>query len=288
MRRPKVPGIVLSALLAAAPIAAAPVAAQSPVDLSTARQLHGESRLAATLDFSAGTVRVRPADVATLYRMRLRYDRDRSAAVARYSPGDGQLRLGARSLGSAGLQVASRDSEGQSADVALSPKVDLALTATLGATESDVELGGLRLHELTLAAGASRTVVRFSRSNAVRCSRAEFRTGAAEFAVYGLGNSRCAEIRYDGGVGKSTLDFSGQWTADTRADVTMAVGELTLRLPRTIGVRLKLDRFLTSAETKGLVRRGAAWVSPNYDRAARHLDIDLSTSLGGVRLEWLD
>jgi hypothetical protein len=220
--------------------------------------------------------------------MRLRYDRNRSAVIGRYSPVDGHVALGTRSLGTAGLRVASREQLEQSAEIGLSPKVDLALSARVGATEGNFELGGLRLRELDLSAGASRTVVRFSRPNAVRCSRAEIRTGAAEFAAYGLGNSRCAEIRYEGGVGKSTLDFSGEWTADTRANVTMALGELTLRLPRSVGVRLKLDRFLTSAETGGLVRRGDAWVSPNYDRATHHLDLDLAASLGGVRLEWLD
>jgi hypothetical protein len=68
----------------------------------------------------------------------------------------------------------------------------------------------------------------------------------------------------------------------------MAVGEVTFRLPRNVGVRLTLDRFLSSFDPAGLVRSGNAFESPGYDRAERRLDLDIQTAIGGVRVEWLD
>lgn len=276
-------GVALLLLLPAA----ARLHAQTMVDASSSRQLHGESRLDARIDYAAGTLRVAPADAATLYRLQLRYDRDRYVPLARYSAADGRVALGVETTGGPGLRVSSREHLAQDATVALSSRVDLTLDVTLGATEGELELGGLRLRSLSLKNGASRTRVGFSRPNSARCSRASFSTGAAELEVIGLGNSRCAEVALDGGVGRVTLDFSGEAAGDTRARLDMALGELVLRVPRGVGLRLTSDRLLASLETAGLTRRGGAFVSPGFERAAHHLDVNLSSTLGGVSVEWI-
>ncbi len=67
-------------------------------------------------------------------------------------------------------------------------------------------------------------------------------------------------------MGKVTLDFDGPWTSTSKVAVKMAMGELTLRLPRRVGVRLTLDRFLASFDPAGLVRTGDAFESPGYAR----------------------
>jgi hypothetical protein len=267
--------------------AVAKASAQTMADASASRQLHGESRLDARIDYAAGTLHVAPSDAATLYRIRLRYDRDRYTPLARYSAADGRVVLGVEATGGAGLRVSNREHLAQDATVALSPKVDLALDVTLGATEGELELGGLRLRNVSLRSGASRTVVRFSRPNGTRCARARFSSGAAELEVTGLGNSRCAEIVLDGGIGKVTLDFTGEAAGDAKARLRMALGELVLRVPRAVGLRLTGDRRLASLETAGLVRQGDAYVSPNYGRAARHLDVTATSTLGGITVEWL-
>jgi hypothetical protein len=49
-----------------------------------------------------------------------------------------------------------------------------------------------------------------------------------------------------------------------------------------------MDKFLSSFEPVGFVRRGETFQSPNYDRSQRHLDLELSTAMGGIRVEWVD
>jgi hypothetical protein len=49
-----------------------------------------------------------------------------------------------------------------------------------------------------------------------------------------------------------------------------------------------MDRFLSSFEAAGLIRRDNAFQSPNYQSSTRHLDLDLTTAMGGVNVEWLD
>ena len=106
--------------------------------------------------------------------------------------------------------------------------------------------------------------------------------------MIGLGNSRCDRIAFEGGVGRVTLDFGGTWTTSSAVAVRMALGEVTLRLPRQVGVRITLDKFLASFDPQGLVRRGRSYLSPGYDQATRHLDIDVTTAVGGVTVDWLE
>jgi hypothetical protein len=216
------------------------------------------------------------------------YDEDRYFPSSSYDAARGAVTLGLRPAGEGGLRVVSRRQLRQSANVAFAPSVDLHLDLTLGAVQADVELGGLSLSELGLQAGASQAVIRFSEPNQSRCRAAEITAGAAELTLLGLGNSRCDRLELEGGMGKVTLDFSGGWTSSMRAEVRMAVGEVTFRLPRNVGVRLTLDRFLSSFDPAGLVRSGNAFESPGYDRAERRLDLDIQTAIGGVRVEWLD
>jgi predicted membrane protein len=49
-----------------------------------------------------------------------------------------------------------------------------------------------------------------------------------------------------------------------------------------------MDRFLSSFEPAGLVSRDGAFVSPNYDRSSRRLDLVISTAVGDVTVEWVD
>lgn len=279
-------GLVLAVLALATGAASAP--AQSMRSFATFRQLHGETRLSADLDYRAGGLRIAPGRPNELYRMDASYDEERYAPTSSYDAARVAVTLGLRAAGEGGLRVVSRRQLRQDANVAFAPGVDLDLDLTLGAVQADIELGGLSLNRLTMEAGASQAVIRFSEPNLSRCRSAEITAGAAELTVLGLGNSRCDHLALEGGIGKVTLDFAGAWTSSTSAEIKMAVGELTLRLPRKVGVRLTLDRFLASFEPSGLVRTGNAFQSPGYDRADRQLDIDVTTAVGGVRIEWAE
>jgi hypothetical protein len=262
--------------------------AQTMRPFSTFRQLHGETRLNARIEYGAGNLRLEPGVPGELYRMNLSYDEDRFVPLSDFDVSSRSVVLGLRARGQGGVRVVSRNQLEQAARVAISPRVDLALNLTLGAVDADLELGGLRISDLDLKTGASQATVRFSRPNPTRCRRASFSAGAAEVEVLALGNSRCEEIEFEGGVGQVLLDFSGALSSSARVRVKMAVGGITLRLPRKAGVRITMDKFLSSFEPAGLARRGDTFVSINYEKAERRLDLDLTTAMGGVEVEWVE
>lgn len=275
---------LLLGLVAAVPAASA----QTMRTTSVARHLHGERELSARIDFASGALTLRPATGQTLYRMRLTYDADRFLPVSRYLAEGGQLVLGTESIGSSGLRVSSRRQLEQEAIVELSPRVALELDLTLGAVEAGLELGGLTLQEARIRTAASKTALRFSRPTEGQCRRLELNAGAAEFQAMQLGNSGCRVITFEGGVGNVTLDLSGAWPADARISARVAMGGLTLRLPRKVGIRLTADRFLAGFNSTGFVHRGDVYFSENYDQAARKLEIEISSTVGDINVEWVN
>jgi hypothetical protein len=265
-----------------------PAGAQSMHAYTATRQLHGETRLEANIDFAAGTVRLAPAQQPYLYSLKLEYDRERFRPVSSYDTDGHRVILGLAKVGDWELRVPSKKQLSQTASITLSPTVDLQLDATFGAVDAELELGGLRLTTLVLKTGASRVVARFSKRNNTPCRSASFAAGAAELKIYGLGNSRCREIDLEGGVGSVTLDFTGAWTSDTKLRLMMAAGELTLRLPTRVGVHIAIDKSLVRFEPEGFTRRGREYFSEGYRDSERRLDIELTTSFAGLNVEWVE
>lgn len=275
------------ALVAPLLLAASSLEAQGIREFSSTRQDHGESRLSTVVRYTGGTLTLRPAPSGILYSLRLTYDADRVQPLATFDAGVPRLTLGTEPLpASGGMRVTHRGTP-PAATIELGTHADLDLGIELGAAEASLELGGIRISRLALETGASKSVVRFSESNPIRCSEADLKAGAAELMVLGLGYSRCGEIDFDGGVGKVTLDFSGTWSGPVHLEATMAMGELVLRVPKGVGIQLKLDKFLASFAPAGLTRSadGRVWTSEGFLQASQKLVVDLETAFGGVTLE---
>lgn len=277
----------LLATMALTAMGAHSLAAQTMRSVATLRPLSGERMLRASIEFGAGTVHVGPAASGDLYRMQLRYDADRNGPVNQFDAATGAVRLGLQGNGNAGIRVTSRAQMAQRAEIGFAPGVPLMLSANLGASDATLDLGGLSLTSLAVRGGASSTTVNFDTPNRAPCSSATFTLGAAEFDVSGLANSGCAEIRVDGGVGRAMLSFDGAWQRNQRAQVSLAMGGLTLRIPRSTGVRLVASRFLSALDAAGFVQEGKVWSTPGFATAKQTLTVELKTSASGVRVEWL-
>jgi hypothetical protein len=257
--------------------------AQDWRDLNSFRQLAGETRLDVELRFGAGKLTVTPGSPGELYRLALRYDSDVFDPLAEYRAG--RLTVGVEGSGGS---LRLRNREAGEMRLALSSEVPLDLALAFGAVEAELELGGLRVSGVKIETGASDTRLRFSRPNQVRCERFELSMGAAAFRAVGLGNADCGRIRAEGGVGDMTLDFSGEWRQDVTADITMALGAVTLLVPENVGVVVRRSTFLTSFSGRGFDRQGRDHYSDNWDRAERKLTVDLQGAFGSVTVRRIE
>jgi hypothetical protein len=276
---------------AAAALLASPAAlhGQTLREYSSTRQDRGEPRLNAIVKYAGGELRMMPAPSGILYALRLTYDADRFSPVVEFDAAAPRLILGTEAV-SGGIARASHTSTPPAATIALGTQADLDLDIQLGAAKATIELGGNRVSRLRLETGASQTTLSFSESNPIRCSSAVFTAGAAELLVKGLGHARCSTIDFKGGVGKTTLDFSGTWSGQLHLTAQVAMGEVVLRLPRKAGIRLELDRFLSSFAPAGLTKSadGKTWSSAGFDAAPEQLVVDLEAAIGGVSVEWIE
>ena len=270
----------------AALLCAPGLAAQQMRNYEYARPLHGERRLNAVIEFAAGRLVVRSADRGRLYGLSLNYDAERFRPVGRYDADAAEVHLGVEGTGSGGIRVNSRRALPQQALIELPLDVDLTLDASLGAAESTLDLGGLRLTALEVKTGASRTTIHFETPATGSCRTASVSSGAGELTVTEAGNSGCRSWRLEGGVGEVNFDLAGAWPADARLTMNMALGGVTLSAPRDLGLRVRLSGFLSNFDAKGFSKDGKTYTSNNFASARRHIEVEVSSALGGVSVVW--
>jgi hypothetical protein len=168
----------------------------------------------------------------------------------------------------------------------LSPDIPLDLKLEFGAVEADLELGGLHVASLDIETGASDTSLRFSQPNRSTCESLEISMGAAAFEAEGLGNAGCRRLSAEGGVGDLTLDFSGEWKTDMTADITVALGSVTLVVPEDVGVRVEKNTFLADFTASRFEKRDGVHYSDNWESAERRLTIELQGAFGSFDIRW--
>ncbi|MGH7583546.1 MAG: hypothetical protein ACREL5_09995 [Gemmatimonadales bacterium] len=265
----------------------APSAAQTMRSVTIARTGDMERVLRVSLEFNGGNALIVPAAAGTLYGMRLRYDADRYQPVQQYDAGSGRLRIGVERVGGMGLRVTSRTQLQQTARFEFAPDVPLDLTADFGSSEASVDLGGMTLRTLELRTAASHATVDFSRPVTGECRSATFTIGASHVVVLHAAQSGCAVITVDGGAGGATLRFDGAWQRNIALVVDMAMGRLSLAIPRGIGVHIEGRRFLAPLDAPGFARTPSGWTSVGYAGSDHRLDVSLQASMVDVDVKWI-
>ncbi|NJD18963.1 MAG: hypothetical protein FIA95_06730 [Gemmatimonadetes bacterium] len=258
-------------------------AAQSWRTVSMSRQASGQQDLRVQVEYGAGTFTVRPAEQGLLYRMRLRYDEEAFEPTAELR--GSRLRLGVKGTGSS-VRVGKKGNSGEM-DLTLGRGIPMDLDLEFGAVRADLDLGGLSLTDLELSTGASESTVDVSEPNPEMLKSATFQVGAADFTARRLGNLNARSISVDAGVGSASLWFDGSWQQDADVALNMGLGSLELHFPEGLGVKLTKDSFLTSLDSEGMVKRGDAYYSLDWERAQRKVTIQLDAAFGSVKVLWV-
>ena len=251
--------------------------------VTMSRQIESDESVDVEVRYGAGRFTIRAAEPGTLYRMQVRYDEDLFEPIAEHR--GSTLRIGTETLGRR-IRL-SRDNTAGEMELELAQDVAMDLRMEFGAVKADIDLGGLRLTNLEIEIGASQTDLVVSEPNSEMMDEASFEVGVAEFTARKLGNLNASRIEVDAGLGDIDLDFSGEWRRDARISVDMGLGALTLRFPRGLGVRLVKDTFLTSLDSEGLVKRGDAYYSLDYDEAEYQVSVEVDAAFGSIRVVWV-
>jgi hypothetical protein len=91
------------------------------------------------------------------------------------------------------------------------------------------------------------------------------------------------------GVGDTTLDLSGARANGMTAKIEAGIGKLTLKLPRSVGVRVSgREDGLGDTSADGFVAQGNSWVNDAYAGPGPKIEIDLSRGIGELTLLLVD
>lgn len=279
-----------------------PVAAQEWRDFRAARQIGDLEALEIELMYAGGRLDVSPSETPLLYDVRLRYDAERSLPRRdwRRVGRTGHLRLTASSSSEdrrhaddatwsidpeLELEDLPRDADAAGRlDLSLNPSVPTNLRLGIGAGRARLDLGGTHLTELELITGASDVEVGFARENRAAMELLSIKSGATAFMAENLGNARFRRLEFYGLVGDVVLDFSGSWRSSAEAEIRMGLGELLMRVPAHIGVRVRRSG-LASLSAESFEKVGDYWLSPNWETARVRLEVTLVAGLGSVIVE---
>jgi hypothetical protein len=87
------------------------------------------------------------------------------------------------------------------------------------------------------------------------------------------------------GAGESTIDLSGGWASDLDATIDAGAGDISIRLPRDVGVRVEVGAGVGTIDAPGLKQDGNVYTNDAYGMSDLTLEIDIEAGFGKVTLE---
>ncbi|WP_347158543.1 toast rack family protein [Pontibacter chitinilyticus] len=133
--------------------------------------------------------------------------------------------------------------------------------------------------DLYLKMGAGDTKLDLSNS---RLGKLDIEAGAVSLDV-NLKGSQAQDIDINAGVGEVKLDLTGNWDHDVTIDIAGGIGEVTLKLPKGTGVKLKASG-LGDRDMAGLRKNGSYYTNSAFGKSKNTLTINVSGGLGSVRV----
>lgn len=159
--------------------------------------------------------------------------------------------------------------------------VPMELTINAGATQTEIELGGLSLEALTVSQGASDFELGFSEPNQTSMSEFRFNAGASSARLTGLANSRAEEITFRGGAGSYTLEFTGELEEDIYVSIEAGVGSVTVIVPEGVAAEASLDGALANVDYSGDWERSGG----NYETSGSGPRITIKATMAAGELQ---
>lgn len=112
--------------------------------------------------------------------------------------------------------------------------------------------------------------------------RVEMGAGTSDLQLAGLS---LTGLNITLGAGRSTIDLSGDWTRDLNVTINTGAADLTLRLPKDVGVRLEVERGPMVINAPGLTENGAVYTNDAYGESELTLQIDIQAGIGQINVE---
>jgi hypothetical protein len=162
--------------------------------------------------------------------------------------------------------------------IVLPREVPMTLEGEVGMGQFEFDLGGLWLQEIDLSTRMGEFVLDFDEPLLAPMKRFRLVAGMGDARVNGLGHASPEHVYASQKMGSLQLDLRGDWVRDATVQGHVGMGDLTVRLPQGVNVKLDdVDQILGSTELGGRLRE-------EHDENAPTLSLRLSQKLGSIQL----
>ena len=119
-------------------------------------------------------------------------------------------------------------------------------------------------------------------------SQLRFELGAGESSI-DLRDVDVRDLVVTTGVGETVLDVSGPRANDLSADVTCGIGQVTIKVPSSVGVRITgREGGIGNLSAVGFTLSGDELTNAAWTTSATKIEITLQRGIGDVRIETVD
>jgi hypothetical protein len=137
------------------------------------------------------------------------------------------------------------------------PELRPRLRDVVGASEFDLDLGGVPLRSMMVRQGAGRFAVNFSAPNPEPMGLLEVSSGAAAIELENLANANFSEMRLSGGAAGYELDFGGTFSRGAEVKVETGLSGVDISVPATTAAKVVAETTLGSVDVAdGFTKEG--------------------------------
>jgi hypothetical protein len=141
-------------------------------------------------------------------------------------------------------------------------KRPFALTIETGASEFDLDLGGVPLKALTVRQGPGRFNLDFSAPNPQHMSLLEVSSGAAGMELENLANANFSKMRFYGGAASYELDFAGRLSRDAEVVIEAGLSGVEIAVPSSTAAKIVAETTVGSVDMgDGFTKREGAFLT---------------------------
>jgi hypothetical protein len=161
-----------------------------------------------------------------------------------------------------------------------------ALTIETGASDFEMDLGGVPLSSLMVRQGAGRFELDFSAPNPEPMQLLEVSSGAAGIELENLANANFSEMRLSGGAAGYELDFGGTLSRGAQATVEAGLSGVEIKIPPSTAAKIVAETTLGSVDVgDGFTQsEGAFWTEAGAAGNEPLLTIRAGVRLGSLQL----
>jgi len=248
-------------------------------------EISDKKPLEVLIDIDAGEINIIKGNKSRTAAVFMQYTKDNFRGMSRYDKERNSLEI---ILDHKGLFKNYDNDNIAELELKLPADIEIIFDSKVKAGEIYMSMGGLILKEFMVNNWAGEIDISFDEPNKGLMDFLGIKSRVGELQCSKLGNARFERADINGGIGELDIDFTGDLINNCMAKVDLDIGESYIRLPKNIGIKLRIGgwSFLSEKNIDSyFYKRGNSYYSEDYSNSKEKFYIRVSPGLGELTIE---